>query len=182
MRRVGFVRFTLVRLGALALALALLFAAFQYYIIGIGRDLTSFIPAEFGQPILLDKQIEMGCFSALYSLESLSQDEIGKALASDHPTSRGLLKLEEALKKSRGFSVGEVFEKFSNQRLADDNSYRASVVTIGAGCGSNGKRSVKDDIVRDVFAGDRIFHAFGDGDHTVMLVDPDRRLLLLASW
>lgn len=182
MRRVGFVRFALVRLAALAIALALLFVAFQHYIVGVGRDLTSFIPAEFGQPKLLDRQIEMGCFSALYSLESLSQDEIGKALASDRPTSRGLLNLKEVLKKSRGFSVGEVFEKFSNQKLVDDNSYQATVVTIGASCGGVGERSVKDDIVRDVFAGDQLYHAFTEGDHTVMIVDPDRKLLLLASY
>lgn len=182
MRRVGFVRFALVRLAPLALALALLFAAFQYYIVGVGRDLTSFIPPEFGQPKLLDKQIEMGCFSALYSLESLPQDEIGKALTSDHPTSRGLLDLEGAQKKSRGFSVGAVFEKFSNQKMLDDRGYRASVVTLGASCGGNGERSVKDDIIRDVFNSDKIFHAFGEGDRTVLLVDPDRKLLLLASW
>jgi len=182
MRRAGFVRFALVRLAALAIALALLFAAFQYYIVGVGRDLTSFIPTEFGQPKLLDKHIEMGCLSALYSLESLSQDEIDKALASEHPTSRGLLDLEGAQKKNRGFSVGDVFEKFSNQRMADDFSYRASVVITGASCGKIGERSVKDDIIRGVFSGDKIYHAFGEGDHTAILVDPDRKLLLLASW
>ena len=182
MRRVGFVRFALVRLTALAIALALIFVAFQYYIVGVGRDLTTFIPAEFDQPKLLDERIEMDCFSALYSLESLSQDEIGAALASDRPTSRGLLDLQEALKKGRGFSVGEVFEKFSNQKLVDDNSYRATVVIIGASCGGVSEHSVKDDIVRDVFASDQIYHAFTEGDHTVMLVDADRKLLLLASY
>lgn len=182
MRRVGFVRFALVRLAALAMALALLFVAFQYYIVGVGRDLTSFIPAAFRQPKLLDKHIEMSCFSALYSLESLSHDELGKALTNDHPTSRGLLNLEKALKKSRGFSVGEVFEKFSNQRLPDDNRNRSSTVLIGASCGKNGRRSIKDDIVRDVFDGDKIYHAFSEGERTVMLVDADRKLLLLASY
>lgn len=112
MPRIRFVRFALVRLAAMALAL--LFVAFQYCIVGVGRDLTSFIPPEFGQPKLLDKQIVSGCFSALYSLESLSSDEISKALASDRPTSRGLLDLQEARKKSREFPVGAVFEKFSN--------------------------------------------------------------------
>lgn len=182
MRSTKFVRFALVRLAALAIALALLFTAFQYYIVGVGRDLASFVPAEFGAPKLLDKQIEMGCFSALYSLESLSQDEIGKALAGDSPTSRGLLNLQEALKKSRGFPVGKVFEKFSNQRLGDDQSYRSSLLTVGASCGENNERSVKDDIVRGVFETDKVFHAFAEGDHVVMLVDPDKKLLLLASY
>lgn len=182
MHRVRFVRFALVRLTALAIALALIFVAFQYYVVGVGRDLTSFIPPEFGQAKLLGKQIEMSCFSAVYSLESLSLEEISKALVADRPTSRGLLNLDEERKKSRGFSLGDIFEKFSNQRLVNDNSYRSSVVLIGASCGDTNERSVKDDIVRGVFETDKVFHAFAEGDHVVMLVDPDKKLLLLASY
>lgn len=66
--------------------------------------------------------------------------------------------------------------------MADDNSYRASVVIIDASCGGTGKRSVKDDVIRVVFNDDKIYDAFSDGDHTVMLIDSDKKLLLLASY
>lgn len=152
--------------------------AIYAYVTGQNRDYYSRLPAEIGHPALVSASSEVSCYSAIFSLKDMPADTLARVLKQDRLVSR----LYAPTPDDDGPSDQYVFDAFRRDKVEDDLSLPSNTLSLGVACGHDRWSDARDAIIEYVRAGGNVYVSFNGPQDTVMLIDTDKRLLVLAAY
>lgn len=173
-----FAKHVTVRIAFIVVVSVAIYTSVSYYVTGQNRDYYRLLPAEIGYPTLVSASSELSCYSAIFSLKDIAADTLARVLKQDRLVSR----LYTPTPDDDGPSDQYVFDAFRRDKVEDDLSLPSNTLSLGVACGHDRWSDARDAIIGNVRAGGIVYVSFNGPQDTVMLIDTDKRLLVLAAY